>query len=1166
MRGVDPPAGDDWLILALALGAIALAYALGRRAGAPPAGAPAAKESGAPEPTPARDNAQVPDSAALYRAADRLREFFEAAAQPTDLLANGDFREGVQLLCDPAFGVNDLVAYVNGDSQVIACFAAQALRERREPDAGARLLQSVGTLGPWSMYFVLRYLHEATGPEQALVGRVLAGSVGYLPWRQPAQFLEEFVRDRAAAGEVPGFADELARVDESAREPLERFVAALDPEVRGSLLEDFQRIVQQRGDVELLHSIGMLWDPREPETDDSVDHADFEEAVESLLTEYSREPSRSVLLVGERGVGKSVIAHRVARRLQARGWQIFEASPADLVAGQVHIGEFEGQLRKLLARLGSGRILWIVPEFPSLALSGRHQYSNLSALDTILPELERGRVALLGECLPGAYERLVLSNARVATALEVRRVKPLPAEATVALARTWLADRALLPERGEELLVEAWQLAQQFLAGRSAPGNLMRLLRITVQRLAASDATAPPRLRLDDLVATLGATTGLPSVLLDEREALDLDGLRALFGRRVIGQQEAVDCLVERVAMVKAGLTDPSRPFGVFLFAGPTGTGKTEIAKTLAEFLFGSPERMIRIDMSELQGYEDVERLLGGDDPEKSQALVDRIRKQPFSVVLLDEFEKAHPRVWDLFLQLFDDGRLTDRRGNTADFRCAIVILTSNLGGVIPAGDRPGFSDGPGDRQGEFSARGVLRALSRAFRPELLNRLDRIVVFRPLDRETMRGILRRELADVFLRRGLRSREWAVEWDPSAIEFLLEEGFTPDMGARPLKRAIERHLLAPLASTIVSHRVPRGDQFLYITCRDDALAVEFVDPDAQPADAAAADAGARDGSLSLRSIALSPRGSAAEIGARSHRASRVLELAGPLRDPLAGGIPGPHRGRPAAHRIDGGAAAPAGRPRRPGAADRIAGARPLPARARRDRRAGGAAPRRLRARRGGRVRRRRGSHVSRVGEEPAHAGHRPRRAGRQRRRAGAAPARGGRLRLPLDPGGRGRRAPVRAAGDGRPRLRSQQGTRERAAPDGPGRRAPGPAAPGGARAGRSGGEKPAAGGSPLSERALTAGARRGTRLAHRAPGPGHGRRLRPARVKPEVFDFSWLRCARPSAAHVSRHRIADRSEPAATQPEPASRRRSRSSGSMRDFTVRRSSPRRRAVAS
>jgi ATP-dependent Clp protease ATP-binding subunit ClpC len=859
MRGVDPPAGDDWLILALALGALAVAYALGRRTGARPAAAPAADEPGGPEPTPGGDTAQVPDSAALYRAGDRLREFFEAAAQ-----ANDDFREGVQLLCDPAFGVNDLVAYVNGDSQVIACFAAQALRERREPDASARLLQSVGTLGPWSMYFVLRYLHEATGPEQALVGRVLAGSVGYLAWRQPAQFLEDFVRDRAAAGEVPGFGDELARVDTSAREPLERFVAALEPDVRGTLLEDFHRIVQQRGDVELLDSIGMLWDPSELEADDSVDHADFEEAVEALEAGYSREPSRSVLLVGERGVGKSAIAHRVARRLQARGWQIFEASPADLVAGQIHIGEFEGQLRKLLARLGSGRILWIVPEFPSLALSGRHHYSSLSALDTILPELERGRIALLGECLPGAYERLVLSNARVATALEVRRVKPLPAEATVALARTWLADRALLPERGEELLVEAWQLAQQFLAGRSAPGNLMRLLRITVQRLAASDATAPPRLRLDDLVATLGATTGLPSVLLDEREALDLDGLRALFGRRVIGQQEAVDCLVERVAMVKAGLTDPSRPFGVFLFAGPTGTGKTEIAKTLAEFLFGSPERMIRIDMSELQGYEDVERLLGGDDPEKSQALVDRIRKQPFSVVLLDEFEKAHPRVWDLFLQLFDDGRLTDRRGNTADFRCAIVILTSNLGGVIPAGDRPGFSDGPDDRQGEFSARSVLRALSRAFRPEFLNRLDRIVVFRPLDRETMRGILRRELADVFLRRGLRSREWAVEWDPSAIEFLLEEGFTPDMGARPLKRAIERHLLAPLASTIVSHRVPRGDQFLYITCRDDALAVEFVDPDAQPPDAASADAGARDGSLSLRSIALSPRGSAAEI--------------------------------------------------------------------------------------------------------------------------------------------------------------------------------------------------------------------------------------------------------------------------------------------------------------
>jgi ATP-dependent Clp protease ATP-binding subunit ClpC len=177
--------------------------------------------------------------------------------------------------------------------------------------------------------------------------------------------------------------------------------------------------------------------------------------------------------------------------------------------------------------------------------------------------------------------------------------------------------------------------------------------------------------------------------------------LRAFFERRVLGQPEAVDCLVERVAMVKAGLTDPTRPQGVFLFVGPTGTGKTEIAKTLAEFLFGSPERMIRLDMSELQTWESQARILGeADETSDSAALVNQIRKQPFSVVLLDEFEKAHPTVWDLFLQVFDDGRLTDKRGNTADFRHSVIILTSNLGATLPHGASVGFAQ----EQSQFAA------------------------------------------------------------------------------------------------------------------------------------------------------------------------------------------------------------------------------------------------------------------------------------------------------------------------------------------------------------------------------------------------------------------------------------------------------------------------------
>jgi ATP-dependent Clp protease ATP-binding subunit ClpC len=194
--------------------------------------------------------------------------------------------------------------------------------------------------------------------------------------------------------------------------------------------------------------------------------------------------------------------------------------------------------------------------------------------------------------------------------------------------------------------------------------------------------------------------------------------------------------------------------------------------------------------------------------------------------VLLDEFEKAHPGVWDLFLQVFDDGRLSDRSGNVADFRHSIIILTSNVGSTLGRGAGPGFTAVAGG----WSRSAVEKALFETFRREFLNRLDRIVLFNPLDRALMREILHKELERAMGRRGLRNRDWAVEWEPSAIEFLLDRGFTPDLGARPLRRAIEQHLLAPLARSIVEHRTPQGDQFLFVRSAGDRLEVEFVDPD------------------------------------------------------------------------------------------------------------------------------------------------------------------------------------------------------------------------------------------------------------------------------------------------------------------------------------------------
>ncbi len=368
-------------------------------------------------------------------------------------------------------------------------------------------------------------------------------------------------------------------------------------------------------------------------------------------------------------------------------------------------------------------------------------------------------------------------------------------------------------------------LARHYLGTGQMPGTALDLLKLTAQRVAAHEGKSMQR---EDLLATLSQLTGMPKLVLDDRERVELASIRRFFAARVIGQDEAVDVVVDRIAMLKAGLTDPARPIAVFLFAGPTGTGKTELAKTLAEFLFGSPDRLIRLDMSEFQTVESTRKILGDTDQQtEGQALTHRVRKQPFSVVLLDEFEKAHPNTWDLFLQVFDDGRLTDAIGQTVDFRHCIIVLTSNVGATIQEQAGPGFASAAGS----FSQEQVMKAIRQSFRPEFVNRLDAIIVFRPLTRELMRGILSKELARVLERRGLRHREWAVEWESSALEFLLDKGFSPTMGARPLKRAIDRYLLAPLAATLVEHRFPEGDQFLFVRSDRRAIQVEFVDPDA-----------------------------------------------------------------------------------------------------------------------------------------------------------------------------------------------------------------------------------------------------------------------------------------------------------------------------------------------
>ena len=806
----------------------------------------------------------------IYDIVSRLEDFYRASAHPLDLIERSDdFLAGVELLSASDVTVVSLGNYITGDNAILSSMALEALTRREDTgDQQDLVLGCIGTIAAWPQFFALRYLSRRSRPTRALVGEVLARTAGYLDYRLSRGFIKEFVEERVQAGEVPGFEGVEVKLDGEELEDLGQFLDELGGDHAPALRDSFKAWRAQEVDHKLLRNAGEIWDRAAGESVQILEHDQLSQAVDQLEAALLAERPQSCLVVGEAGVGKTTILRALARRLNAKGWVVFYAGHNDLVAGQIYIGQFEKRLKEVIEQLrGSRRIVWFIPSFHGLALAGRHKYSQTGALETILPFVEQGELKVVGEIHPSALERLTQDHPKAVTAFAALRVEPLPAEPTLELGRQWL-EREVHCD-GPDLVKQVWDLTQQYLGDRAAPGNLLGLLDATLQRLRAASGEQRPKLAVDDVLQTLAGQTGLQLGLLDHRRGLDLDGLKTFLSAQVVGQEEAVDCLVERVAMLKAGVTDPTRPVGVFLFAGPTGTGKTEIAKTLAEWLFGNPRRMIRLDMSEFQTPDSLDRLIGATaGRDHSLSLADQIRRQPFSVLLLDEFEKAHSRVWDTFLQVFDDARITDRAGQVADFRHAIIILTSNLGARIPTGVSLGFGAGnPG-----FDIEEVRRAIGKEFRREFINRLDRVVIFRPLSRELMREILQKELVKAFQRRGLRYRSWAVEWDETAIEFLLERGFTQDLGARPLKRAIERYLLSPLAVTIVRHQAPEGDQFLFVSAGDDALEVTFVDPDApasetpeEPTEEQATEA-AEPATLTPRAILLDPRGTAEELAA------------------------------------------------------------------------------------------------------------------------------------------------------------------------------------------------------------------------------------------------------------------------------------------------------------
>ncbi len=559
------------------------------------------------------------------------------------------------------------------------------------------------------------------------------------------------------------------------------------------------------------------------------------------------------ILIGDSGVGKTTIVGGLAQRIvdgkvppELRGKRLIELSASSLVAGTKYRGEFEERLLKVLEEAeGSGNIILFIDEMHLLIGTGRAADGSIDAAGILKPALAGGRMRCIGATTPQEY-RLIEKDAAMERRLRPIMIEePSPDEALEILR----GMRELYEEHHhatitDEALQAAVHLSVQYLPNLRLPDKACsvldeacsqaRVFSIEQEDQSEFGGGEAPVITAPMIADVISQRTGIPVRAPGREERDRLLSLDARLRQRVIGQDEAISRVSQAIQVARAGLKPQNRPAGVFIFLGPTGVGKTELARALAAEVFGSPEHLIRVDMSEYMEKHAVSRMIGappgyiGHDQEGQ--LTGKLRRRPHCVVLLDELEKAHPEVFDLFLQVFDAGRLTDAQGHTVDAQHAIWIMTSNVGTEMLGRSMPsGFRANIKGTAEEMQRDRLLERLRQTFRPEFLNRVDDVVIFHPLEPAQARAITQlqmNELAVRLLEQGLTLRA-----DESAIDLLCKEGFTQTQGARPLRRAIERLLTVPLSLRILLGNIPPNGE-VHVSAIDGKLEIDIREPAAK----------------------------------------------------------------------------------------------------------------------------------------------------------------------------------------------------------------------------------------------------------------------------------------------------------------------------------------------
>lgn len=606
--------------------------------------------------------------------------------------------------------------------------------------------------------------------------------------------------------------------------------------------------------------------------------------IERVIQILARRNKNNPALIGQPGVGKTAIVEGLAQRIiegdvpaPLLGKKVLQLDVGSLVAGTMYRGQFEERLKRVIDELKASGAILFIDEVHMLVGAGSAG-SSVDAANILKPALSRGELQVIGATTMEEYRKHIESDAALERRFQSILVEEPTQDEAVAILygirgayeehhRLVISDEAVesavklsaryvseryLPDKAIDLIDEASSRVRMYKSDQAKlTKELMKEIKNlrqqetqalenqkheTAQDLIAKredlekklekvrtvwDRATSPVVTSDDIAELVSMWTGVPVMQMAQEESQRLLRMEEELKQHIVGQEEAIEMISKSVRRARAGLKDPKRPIGSFIFLGPTGVGKTELTKALARFMFGSEEALIQLDMSEFMERHSVSRLVGAPPGyvgfDEAGQLTEAIRRRPYSIVVFDEIEKAHPEAMNMLLQIMEEGHLSDARGQKVDFRNTIIIMTSNIGAdVIKHQQSFGFSLTIDEEVAEKTAydemrKKLLEALKRVFRPEFINRLDGVLVFRSLNREHIRSIVHLEIDKVAKR--LKEHNLQLEASDAALEQLAEEGYDREMGARPLRRVITNRIEDKLSDFLLSGEFSEGSLIL-----------------------------------------------------------------------------------------------------------------------------------------------------------------------------------------------------------------------------------------------------------------------------------------------------------------------------------------------------------------